>query len=529
MRNYPFGTPPQTINTNNQLQEVYSSMRSERRIWAATLFVGLLLGVGIATWLHLPSTADAQERTTVAFRPEESAALTNLESALTRIADTVSPSVVAIRVKKKLGSVIPTQPRTRPRGGDGNDEGSLRDFFREFQIPSPRQSPVIEGEGSGVIITRDGYIMTNDHVVSGADEVEVVFKDGRTATGKVMRDQRSDIALVKVDLKNLPAANMGDSSQIKPGNLVFAIGSPFGLKQSFTMGIVSALGRQETISDMEGARFYPELIQTDASINQGNSGGPLVNSHGEVIGINTAIVSGQFGGGSVGIGFAIPINRAHTIAKQLMEHGKVERGYLGVLPEDLTPEIRESLNIEQGALVRRVDEGTPAWNAGLRAGDVVTEFNGQPIKGQIDLRDKIADLRPGTKVSLKVLRDKRTLTLEATLGSPETQVAQAPRENQSNSDTKLGIEVSALDTEMRKQMKVDAGVLVKALDENSPAAAEGLQVGDVIRSVNGETVNNPEQFRQAVSQVRSGQMMRMTVVSKAEGRTFEQMLMFRMP
>lgn len=510
------------------LQEVYDSMRSERRIWAATLFVGLLLGVGITTWLHLPSTADAQERTTVAFRPEESAALTNLESALTRIADTVSPSVVAIRVKKNLSGVMPTQPRTRPRSGD-EDEGGLREFFREFQIPTPRQNPVIEGEGSGVIITRDGYIMTNDHVVSGADEVEVVFKDGRTATGKVLRDQRSDIALVKVDLKNLPAANLGDSAQVKPGNLVFAIGSPFGLQQSFTMGIVSALGRQETIGDMEGVRFYPELIQTDASINQGNSGGPLVNSRGEVIGINTAIVAGRFGGGSVGIGFAIPINRARTIAQQLMEHGKVERGYLGVLPEDLPPEMRESLNIEQGALVRRVDEGTPAWNAGLRAGDVITEFNGQPIKGQIDLRDKISALRPGTKVSIKALRDKQTLTLEATLGSPEMQTAQAPRENTPANDSKLGIEVGALDAAVRRQMKVETGVVVKSVNPDSPAAAEGLQPGDVIRSVNGETVNSPEQFRQAIGNIRSGRMMRMVVVSTAEGRTFEQMLMFRMP
>jgi serine protease Do len=210
-----------------------------------------------------------------------------------------------------------------------------------FEFTPPR---VIRGEGSGVIIRSDGYILTNDHVVSGADEVEVTFADGSKANGTVLRAPNVDIALVKVDRKNLPTAVLGDSDSVKPGQIVFAFGSPFGLEKTVTMGIVSAKGRSELIQGSDMPRYYPDLIQTDAAINGGNSGGPLVNARGEVIGINTAIVSGLTGG-NVGVGFAIPINRAKGVVRQLIEKGSYVRGYLGVGLEDLTPETKEELKV----------------------------------------------------------------------------------------------------------------------------------------------------------------------------------------
>ena len=312
-----------------------------KRWWLIVSAVGIL-GIGIVLALRSPLGAIAQERlATVAFTPQERTTLVSLESALSRLVETVQPTVVHIKVKKRLPQV------------QAPDDSRMRQFFRRFGIPDdelPRwfefPSPrFIEGEGSGVIIRSDGYILTNDHVVSGADEVEVTFADGSKANGTVLRAPNMDIALVKVDRENLPAAVLGDSSTVKPGQIVFAFGSPFGLEKTVTMGIVSAVGRREVIRGADMPRFYPDLIQTDAAINGGNSGGPLVNTRGEVIGINTAIVSGLTGG-NVGVGFAIPVNRVKSVIRRLIEKGSYVRGYLGVALDDLTPEMKEELKVE---------------------------------------------------------------------------------------------------------------------------------------------------------------------------------------
>lgn len=518
-------------------------MRSNRRLFVATLLSGLVLGAGVTYWYTEPFRVSAQERVAVSFKPEEQATLASLESALTRIADTVTPSVVHIRAKKNITIENPTR-RWRIPPPEGNDEENnnsnprlfqvppnndenFREFFRQFQVPDTDTPRRVEGQGSGVIIRSDGYILTNDHVVSGADEVEVVFKDGRTAKGKVLRDQRTDLAVVKVELNNLPAATLGDSTEVKPGQIVFAIGSPFGLNHSLTMGIVSALGRQEIIGGGSETRFYPELIQTDASINQGNSGGPLVNSRGEVVGVNTAIVAGQYGG-NVGVGFAIPINRARSVVTQLIERGKVERGYLGVLPEDLTGDLKESLNIQNGAIIRRVEQGTPAWNAGLRAGDVVTKFDGKTVKNQIDLRDRISETPPGRKIEIEAMRDGKKMTFDATLGSPEEQLAQAEPEKEQPA-RKIGINVGELSDKNKRDMQTNKGVVVTSVDPNSSAASAGLQRNDVVRSVNGKAVATPEEFNEAFTAIKSGEIARLVVVRREGNRIAEEMITFRAP
>lgn len=513
-------------------------MRFNLRTGLLILGVGIVLGIGIAGFLHFLPWASvlAQERVTVAFKPEERATLASLESALVRIAESVTPAVVHIRVKKSLSSsrwfVFPPDRQGKQ---DKEMPPEWREFFRQFRLPLPRfeiPMPRVEGQGSGVIIRSDGYILTNDHVVSGADEVEVIFKDGRRVKGKVIRDPDGDLALVKVDLQNLPTAILGDSDRVKPGQIVFAIGSPFGLTHSITMGIVSATGRQEAIGGGDRTRFYPNLIQTDAAVNQGNSGGPLVNSQGEVIGINTAIASG-FTGGNVGVSFAIPINTARSVVKQLIEKGRVERGYLGITPTDLSPEDKEFYGVEEGALVASVAEDTPAWKAGLQPGDVIVEFNGQPVKNEIDLREKIANVPPGTRVNLKVVRDKRTMNLQVTLGSrPKTAAGEPAGKAAEGVEQKIGATISPLDDETRREMGLgptEPGVLVKAVEEDGAAAEAGLQAGDVIRSINRRPVNSPSEFRQQIEKLPSGSSVRLIVLRKSDDQRMQLLVTLKIP
>jgi len=496
------------------------------RRWWIILGVGLVLGASATLLITRHDRgAQAQERTPVALTTQERATLASFESALTRISEAVQPTVVHIRVVKQLGRVAP------------NAEDDPFDLFEQFRrrlpdggrikIPQPR----VEGQGSGVIIRSDGYIVTNDHVVSNAKEVEVTFYDGTKAKGTVIRAPSADIALVKVDKNNLPSATLGDSSSVKPGQLVFAIGSPFGLENTFTMGIVSAVGRREQIAGMDKVRFYPELIQTDAAINQGNSGGPLVNSRGEVIGINTAIVSGGLTGGNVGIGFAIPINRVKLVVKKLLAEGSFRRGYLGVSLRNLTPDLREEFRVQEGVLVEGVEAGTPADKAGIQAGDVIVEIDGKPVSNDVALRDAIAEKGPNARVRIKLIREGKPITVEATLGvHPEDEESPTPKvASTSQRDTlqKLGLRVSEIPSELRDQLNTQ-GVYVESVDSDSPASGV-LQRGDVILSVNRVPVRTPADLERALSQIRSGQMVRVLVRRTIEERTLNQLVMFRMP
>jgi len=489
--------------------------------WQLILGLGVLIGAGI-TYVALQGGAVAQERAVVAFTPQERATLTSLESALTRIAETVQPTVVHIRAVRRF--------TTRPREKNDSMDEFLFEFGRgRIQVPQPR----VEGQGSGVIIRSDGYIVTNDHVVSGATDVEVTFYDGTKAKGEVLRAPSADIAVIKVDRKNLPAAVLGDSSTVKPGQLAFAIGSPFGLENTLTMGVISAVGRREVIPGVGRTRFYPDLIQTDAAINSGNSGGPLVNARGEVIGINTAIVAGGFTGGNVGIGFAIPINRVKTVVQQLIEKGAYRRGYLGVWFSGIPADMKDELQATQGILIRSVEQGTPAEKAGIEAGDVVVEVDGTPVRDESQFREMIADKSPDTPVTLKILRDGKPMTLKATLGAhpddaEEPRMARAEPSREQGVLERLGIAAGEIPAALQRELGGAQGVYVQRVAPDSPAADE-LQAGDVILAVNRTPVKTVAELERALQAAPSGRFVRMRALRKVEDRTMEVLVMFRMP
>jgi len=375
-------------------------------------------------------------------------------------------------------------------------------FFQQFfggQMPQQPQQQREEGLGSGVIVTADGYILTNNHVVAKSTELKVMLPDKRQFTGKVIgTDPQTDIAVVKIDATNLPTLKLGDSSKLQVGDYAFAIGNPFGVGETATMGIISATGRNGlSIED------YEDFIQTDASINPGNSGGPLLNAYGEMIGVNTAILAGG-GGGNQGIGFAIPINMAKYVMEQILKHGKVVRGYIGVGIQEVTPALAKAFNVppEKGALIGNVQPGSPGAKAGLQRGDVVTEIDGQPVTGPNELRLKVATLAPGTAVHLQVMRNGQPKDITVTLGeSPRSKTAGtagAPSEN----NTLRGIQVDQLSPDVRQQLGLGEnvkGVVVTNIADNSPAADSGLQPGDVIEQINRQPVTSVSDYQRLAS------------------------------
>jgi serine protease Do len=339
--------------------------------------------------------------------------------------------------------------------------------------------------GSGFIVNANGYIVTNNHVVDGATEIRVKMDDGRELTGKVVgRDPKTDLALLKVEATGLPVIPFGDSSQLQVGEAVMAIGNPFGLEQTVTTGIVSATGR------VIGQGPYDDFIQTDASINPGNSGGPLINPRGQVVGINNAIFSQS--GGSVGIGFAIPINQVKPVVTQLAASGKVTRGWLGVSIQPLTPELAKGFQLSGsgGALVASVQPDSPAARAGLKAGDVVTMFDGQKIAHPGDLSRLVANTPVGRRASLGVIRDGKPVTLDVTVAQmeePGQAVASAPGEESKGA---LGLSVESITPDKARDMKLSDshGVLVRGVRSGSPAENAGIRAGDVITEVDHQPV-----------------------------------------
>jgi serine protease Do/serine protease DegQ len=360
-------------------------------------------------------------------------------------------------------------------------------FFRRF-FNLPEQQPMerqVQSVGSGVIIdAKDGYVVTNNHVVDNAEEIEVILSDRRQVDAKVVgTDPDSDIAVLKIKGDGYSAVPMGDSDQLKVGDFVVAIGNPFGVGQTATLGIVSALGR--TGLGIEG---YEDFIQTDASINPGNSGGALVDQSGHLVGINTAIVSRT--GGSVGIGFAIPVNMVRQIADQLIKHGKVTRGQLGVLVQDVTPDIAEAMGAAgtEGAVISQVASGSPAEKAGLKASDIITAVNGKSVKSAADLRNTVGFMHPGEKVDLDVVRDGKHMTIGATLGEVKKTEAEAEGKGAQLRDVVL----SEIPPGHPLYGQVQ-GVLVQEIKLGSKAARAGLRPGDVIVAINRTPVTTPDE------------------------------------
>ncbi len=377
-------------------------------------------------------------------------------------------------------------------------------FFQQFfggQLPRSPQHQREVGLGSGVIISPDGYILTNNHVIDKATDIKVMLADKRQFPGKVIgADPKTDIAVVKIAATGLPTIALGDSSMLQVGDYAFAIGNPFGVGETATMGIISATGRNGL--DIED---YEDFIQTDAAINPGNSGGALLNARGELIGTNTAILSGG-SGGNQGIGFAIPINMAKYVMDQILKHGKVVRGYIGVGIQEITPALAKAFNIpaEKGALISNVDPNSPGAKADLRRGDVIIELNGQPITGPNDLRLKVATMAPGTTVHLKVLRNGESRDVSLNLGeSPSSKNAGTTPGGSAESSPMRGVQVDELTGDIRQQLglKPDTkGVVVTEVPDGSPAADVGLQHGDVIEEINRQPVSSVSDYQQLVGQ-----------------------------
>lgn len=375
-------------------------------------------------------------------------------------------------------------------------------FFRRFFDAPRRQQPSTrkrQGLGSGVIVdAQAGLILTNAHVIEGADKITVMMRDGRDAIAAVIGvDKDSDVAVIKIPTKNLTEIPLGDSDALRVGDFVVAIGNPFGLRQTVTSGIVSALGRSGL-----GIENFEDFIQTDASINPGNSGGALVNLRGELIGINTAIVAPS--GGNVGIGFSIPLNMALKIKDQLVAYGKVHRGRLGVRIQDLTPELADAFNIKQtkGAIITKVENGSMADQAGIQAGDVVIAANKRSINKGADLRNAIGLLRVGDELSLKVIRSGKELIIKTTIGGIEV----GNTVGESLNHRLEGASFSDLSAEHTRQFPhlangiIDGGVFVTSVEQGSAAWYRGLRTNDVIVSANRKQVKDLQAFRQAIAQ-----------------------------
>ncbi|PLX89060.1 MAG: peptidase [Desulfuromonas sp.] len=414
------------------------------------------------------------------------------------LAKKMKPSVVNISTSKKVVS----QDMSRWQGRGGQD--LFEEFFRHFAPDMQPRKRMETSLGSGFIISDDGFILTNEHVVNGADEVVVKLSDGRTFDAKVRgADEKLDLALLKIETGGkLPVAELGDSENVQVGEWVMAIGNPFGLEQTVTAGIVSAKGR------VIGAGPYDDFIQTDASINPGNSGGPLFNVRGEVVGINTAIIKG-----GQGIGFALPINAARTTVEQLKETGEVVRGWLGVSIQLISEELAKSFGLDRarGALVAEVMAGSPAEAAAIQRGDIILKFNGRDVDEMNDLPRLVASTRVGTSVSVVLFRSGRELTVRVEVG--RLAADEGAPQGISEAEDRLGLTLRPLTPELQDRygLSAEAGVVISGIDPDGPSAAANLQVGDLIIDINGHPVKGIKLLRKMVRGYDAGTIVRLLV------------------
>lgn len=445
-------------------------------VFALALALALGLGLGV----HRVAVADQGQSSLPSPK--------DLSRTFINVAKQIKPAVVNIDVVEKAKRTTMRLPEGFPQ-------------IPGFGDMQPRKQ---QGTGSGVIISSDGYILTNNHVAGSADQIKVKLADGREFKARVIgKDAETDLAVIKIDEQNLPFARLGDSDKVEQGEWVIALGSPFGLQQTMTAGIVSAVGR-----DLGASSQFTNFIQTDASINPGNSGGPLINMEGEVIGINSMIFSQT--GTSEGIGFAIPSNLANKVYAALIKNGKVTRGYLGVYLQPVSPSLARTVGYTgtEGAVVGDLArENTPAANAGLRSGDVIVEFDGKPVKSPKQLTEMVADTPVGKATSIKYVRDGRIETSTIRLGERPTDSngEDQPEQPDPEQDTgKLGISVSNVTPELaaRLKLRMATGVAITGVQADGPGADAGLQRGDIIHRVNRVPITNRQDYQRAIATIR---------------------------
>ena len=464
------------------------------------LLAGLAIGLGLSAGLNLPRETAAQRLDRSAFPPSG-----NLESPFVPVVEKALPAVVFVDVKKKVTSQMQFP----------QDE-LFRRFFGQDVPQHPRIEPT---SGSGFLIDAEGHILTNNHVVSNAEEITVTLPDKRTFKARVVgADKETDVAVIKISGRDLPFLPLGDSDQMRVGDWVVAIGNPMGeLRGTVTAGIISAQGRSN-LNIFGGTPSYQDFIQTDASINFGNSGGPLCNLRGEAIGINTAInPSGQ------GIGFAIPINLAKHVAEELMASGKVTRAWMGVTLADLTPDLAEGFGLQgqQGVLVQSVLPGQPADRAGIRRSDIVVELNGKPVTDTQKFRMEIADMPVGSHVRLVVLRDGHRVPVTIVLGErTDTALAEAQRpESGAPGEVLGGLHVRDLTPDEKASTTLHNGVVVTDVQDGSPADDAGLQSGDIIEEVSGKPVTSAAALTRALREVKASRKHAVLLVADSNGNT----------
>ena len=486
--------------------------RIQTPIWVAivALATALMLGGVTAPIVHSSSeqasyTVASNARTQIAF-----------EQGFSPVVKSSAPAVVNISSSRTVRS-----PEAGPEAPFLSDP-FLKKFFgedlmRQFRVPRERREHSL---GSGVIVNSAGYVLTNNHVIEGATDIKVALSDKREMDGKIVgTDPGTDIAVVKIPTDHLSVLPFADSSKVEVGDIALAIGNPFGLGRTVTMGIVSAIGRGGL-----GIEDYEDFIQTDASINPGNSGGALVNVRGELIGVNTAILSPS--GGNLGIGFAVPSNMVRDVMDQIIRTGKVTRGYMGVTIQDITSDLATALKLEQtrGALIGDVDPGGPASRAGVQSGDVIVEANGKPVDDSRALRLTVSKMAPGSQINMKILHDGQTRNVTLTLAevpvketaSATTRQKPAPPEP---GQPRLGIAVTELTADLVKHLDMPPstkGVVIADVEDGSPAAEAGLQVGDVIQEVNRKPVHTMAEFQSQLSTRGSNPIL---LLVNHEGRT----------
>lgn len=465
-------------------------------VGGVAILCGVIIGLVIASKLNIFTTGHSTE---TRISQESVDLLTRINDAMAEVATAVKPAVV------NISSV--TTVRVRGMESPFFHDPFFREFFGdEFRSFNRPRNYKQQGMGSGVIVDSEGYILTNNHVVAGAEEIKVTLSDKRVFKGKVIgSDSKTDLAVVKINAEHLPVLALGDSTKLRVGETVIAVGNPFGLNQTVTSGIISAKGRADV-----GIAEYEDFIQTDTPINPGNSGGALVNVRGELIGINTAILSSS--GGSQGVGLAIPTSMAKAVMAQLIKKGKVTRGWLGVSIQVLTPELAKQLKLQdtRGALIAEVINGGPAAKAGLRSGDTIVMFDNQEVGDPTALKNFVANTAPGKQVAVKFVRGGSSVSATVT-------IEEYPKEKKilSNAiDNQLrGVSVQDITPEIRNRLKLPSrfsGVVVAAIAEDSPAS-DVLAVGDIIMAIGRKEIANVRDYEATVAKIEAGQQIMLLI------------------